>query len=65
MSENIDLILLILTCFIILIFHVIADNRIFNGYDSGKEINRAIIKDIAIIIIYLFIRYTVINLLKM
>lgn len=65
MSESIDLILLIITCFIILIFHVIADNRIFNGYDSGEEINKAIIRDIAIIIIYLFIKYTVINLLKM
>lgn len=65
MSESVDLILLIVICFIILIFHAIANNRIFNGYDSGEEINRAIIKDIAIIIIYLFIKYTVINLLKM
>lgn len=65
MSESIDLILLIITCFIILIFHAIADNRNSNGHDSGEEINRAIIKDIAIIIIYLFIKYTVINLLKM
>lgn len=65
MSETIDLILLITTCFIILIFHAITDNRIFNGYDSGEEINKAIIKDIVTIIIYLFIKYTVINLLKM
>lgn len=62
MSENIDLILLITACFIILIFHAIADNRIFNGYDSGEEINKAIIKDIFIIIIYLFIKYIFINL---
>lgn len=48
MSENIDLILLITACFIILIFHAIAGNRIFNGYDSGEEINRAIIKYIFI-----------------
>lgn len=33
-----------------------------NGYDSGEEINRAIIKDIVIIIIYLFIKYIFINL---
>jgi hypothetical protein len=62
MSENIDLILLITACFIILIFHAIADNRIFNGYDSGEEINKAIIRDIVIIIIYLFIKYIFINL---
>lgn len=62
MSENIDLILLITACFIILIFHAIADNRIFNGYDSGKEINKAIVRDIAIVVIYLFIKYIIINL---
>lgn len=62
MSENIDLILLITACFIILIFHAIADNRIFNGYNSGEEINKAIIRDIVIIIIYLFIKYIFINL---
>lgn len=62
MSENIDLILLITACFIILISHAIAGNRIFNGYDSGEEINKAIIKDIVIIIIYLFIKYIFINL---
>lgn len=57
MSENIDLILLITACFIILIFHAVADNHIFNGYDSGEEINRAIIRDIVIVILYLFIKY--------
>lgn len=62
MSENIDLILLITVCFIILIFHAVSGNRIFNGYDSGEEINRAIIKDIVIVILYLFIKYIVINL---
>lgn len=62
MSENIDLILLITACFIILIFHAVASSSIFNGCDSGEEINRAIIKDIVIIIIYLFIKYIFINL---
>lgn len=33
-----------------------------NGYDSGEEINRAIIKDIVIVILYLFIKYIIINL---
>lgn len=65
MSESIDLILLIVTCFIILIFHARADYLISNGYDSGEELNKAIVRDIAIVVIYLFIKYTVINLLKM
>lgn len=65
MSESVDLILLIVICFIILIFHARADYLISNGYDSGEELNRAIARDIAIVVIYLFIKYTIINLLKM
>ena len=62
MSENIDLILLILVCFIILIFHARADYLISDGYDSGEEFNKAIVRDIVIVILYLFIKYIIINL---
>lgn len=62
MSESVDLILLITICFIILISHVRANYLISNGYDSGEEFNKAIVRDIAIIVIYLFIKYIIINL---
>lgn len=58
MSESVDLILLITICFIILISHVRANY----GYDSGEELNKAIVRDIAIVVIYLFIKYIIINL---
>lgn len=62
MSENIDLILLIVVCFIILIFHARADYLISDGYDSDEEFNKAIVRDIVIVILYLFIKYIIINL---
>lgn len=62
MSESVDLILLITICFIILISHVRANYLISNGYDSGEELNKAIVRDIVIVIIYLFTKYTIINL---
>lgn len=62
MNENIDLILLIVVCFIILIFHARADYLISDGHDSGEEFNKAIIRDIVIVILYLFIKYIIINL---
>lgn len=62
MSESVDLILLITICFIILISHVRANYLISNGYDSGEERNKAIVRDIAIVVIYLFIKYIIINL---
>lgn len=62
MSEKIDLILLIVICFIILIFHARADYLISDGYDSGEELNKAIIRDIVVVILYLFIKYIIINL---
>jgi hypothetical protein len=62
MSESVDLILLITICFIILISHIRANYLISNGYDSGKELNKAIVRDIAIVVIYLFIKYIIINL---
>lgn len=62
MSESVDLILLITICFIILISHVRANYLISNGYDSDEELNKAIVRDIAIVAIYLFIKYIIINL---
>lgn len=62
MNERIDLILPIVIGFIILIFHARADYLISDGYDSGEELNKAIIRDIVIVIIYLFIKYIIINL---
>lgn len=62
MSKSVDLILLITICFIILISHVRANYLISNGYDSGEEFNKAIVRDIAIVVIYLFIKYIIINL---
>ena len=62
MSESVDLILLIIICFIILISHVRADYLISNGYDSAEELNKVIVRDIAIVVIYLFIKYIIINL---
>ena len=62
MSENIDLILLIVACVIILIFHARTDYLIYNGCDSGEELNKAIVRDIVIVILYLFIKYIFINL---
>lgn len=55
MSESIDLILLITICFIILISHVRANYLISNGYDSDEELNKAIVRDIAIVVIYLLL----------
>lgn len=65
MSESVDLILLITICFIILISHVRANYLISSGYDSGEELNKAIVRDIAIVVIYLFIKYIIIQSLKM
>lgn len=62
MSESVDLILLITICFIILISHVRANYLISNGYDSSEELNKAIVRDITIVVIYLFIKYIIINL---
>lgn len=62
MSESIDLILLITICFIILISHVRANYLISNRYDSDEELNKAIVRDIVIVVIYLFIKYIIINL---
>ena len=62
MSKSVDLILLITICFIILISHIRTNYLISNGHDSGKELNKAIVRYIAIVVIYLFIKYIIINL---
>lgn len=62
MSTNIDIILLIFVCFIIFIIHAVADYNIHTGRNGIEEINSAILKDIVIVIIYLFTKYTIINL---
>lgn len=62
MSTNIDIILLIFVCFIILIIHAVADYNIHTGRNGIEEINSAILRDIAVVTVYLFIKYTIINL---
>lgn len=62
MSENNDLILLIITCFIILTIHTIADYHIHIRNNSDKQINNAILKDIVVVILYLLIKLIIINL---
>lgn len=62
MSESIDLILLITTSIVILIMHARADYLISDGYDGNVELNKAIIRDIVVVILYLFIKYIIINL---
>lgn len=62
MDKIVNLILLITICFIMLISHVRANYLISNGYDGGEELNKAIVRDIAVVIIYLFIKYIIINL---
>jgi hypothetical protein len=62
MSTNIDIILLIIICFIILIIHCVADYNIHTGRNGTEEINSAILRDIIIVIIYLFTKYIIINL---
>lgn len=62
MNENNDLILLIVTCFIILIIHIIAEYHIYTRSNSDKQINNAILKDIVVVILYLLIKFIIINL---
>lgn len=62
MSTNIDIILLIFVCFIIAIIHLIADYNININKKGIGAINDAILKDVTIVMIYLFTKYTIINL---
>lgn len=62
MSEINNFILLIITCFAILVVHIIAHVYICIGEDNDEQINMAIIRDIIIIIIYLSTKFLIINL---
>lgn len=62
MSENIDLILLIAICIVMLAIHIIAYAHIHFGENSDEQISLAIVRDIIVVIIYLFLKYIIINL---
>lgn len=62
MSESIDLILLIAICIVILAIHIIAHVRIHFGEHGDEQISLAIVRDITVVIIYLFLKYIIINL---
>lgn len=62
MSEINNFILLIITCFAILVVHIIAHVYICVGKDNDEQINMAIIRDIIIIIIYISTKFLIINL---
>lgn len=61
MSESIDLILLIATCIVMLAIHIIADAHIHFGENGDEQISLAIVRDIIVVIIYLFLKYIIIN----
>lgn len=62
MSENIDLILLIAICIVILAIHIIAYAHIHFGENGDEQISLAIVRDIIVVIIYLSLKYIIINL---
>lgn len=62
MSESIDLILLIAICIVMLVIHIIAYAHIHFGENSDEQISLAIVRDIIVVIIYLFLKYIIINL---
>lgn len=62
MSESIDLILLIAICIVMLAIHIIACAHIHFGENSDEQISLAIVRDIIVVIIYLFLKYIIINL---
>lgn len=61
MSESIDLILLIAICIVILAIHIIAYVHIHFGENGDDQISLAIVRDIIVVIIYLFLKYIIIN----
>ena len=61
MSESIDLILLIAICIVMLAIHIIADAHIHFGENGDEQISLAIVRDIIVVIIYLFLKYIIIN----
>ena len=62
MSESIDLILLIAICIVMLAIHIIAYAHIHFGENGDEQISLAIVRDIIVFIIYLFLKYIIINL---
>ena len=62
MSESIDLILLIAICIVMLAIHIIAYAHIHFGENGDERISLAIVRDIIVVIIYLFLKYIIINL---
>ena len=62
MSESIDLILLIAICIVMLAIHIIAYAHIHFGENGDEQISLAIVRDIIVVIIYLFFKYIIINL---
>lgn len=62
MSESIDLILLIAICIVMLAIHIIAYVHIHFRENGDEQISLAIVRDIIVVIIYLFLKYIIINL---
>lgn len=62
MSESIDLILLIAICIVMLAIHIIAYAHTHFGENGDEQISLAIVRDIIVVIIYLFLKYIIINL---
>lgn len=62
MSESIDLILLIAICIVTLAILIIAYAHIHFGENCDEQISLAIVRDIIVIIICLFLKYIIINL---
>lgn len=62
MSESIDLILLIAICIVMLAIHIIAYAHIHFGENGDEQISLAIVRDIIVVIICLFLKYIIINL---
>lgn len=62
MSESIDLILLIAICIVMLAIYIIAYAHIHFGENGDEQISLAIVRDIIIVIICLFLKYIIINL---
>lgn len=62
MSESIDLILLIAICIVMLAIHIIVYAHIHFGENGDEQISLAIVRDIIVVIIYLFLKYIIINL---
>lgn len=56
------MILLIAICIIMLAIHIIAYAHIHFGENGDEQISLAIVRDIIVVIIYLFLKYIIINL---